>query len=92
MPIYEYVCPRCDRFEASRPLDAAGEAIDCPVCGSSAARYYGPPNIVRTPAALAWAKERSERSAYEPEVVTTAPRGRPLPRRHAPSPPWTVGH
>ncbi len=31
MPVYEYVCRTCDsRFEARRPMTAAGDPIDCP--------------------------------------------------------------
>ena len=39
-------------------------------CARPLGRRFGPPNVVRTPATLARALEGSERSTYEPEVVT----------------------
>ena len=39
MPIYEYVCPRCEvKFELLRPLSQASEAASCPHCHQSAER------------------------------------------------------
>ncbi|MDY6917683.1 MAG: zinc ribbon domain-containing protein [Chloroflexota bacterium] len=37
MPIYEYVCPKCDlRFELRRSFSEADEATLCPSCNSAA--------------------------------------------------------
>ncbi|MFC2004437.1 zinc ribbon domain-containing protein [Chloroflexota bacterium] len=39
MPIYEYVCPKCEfKFELLRPLSQAGKAASCPHCHESAER------------------------------------------------------
>ena len=39
MPIYEYVCPKCDvKFEQMRPVSQATEAAACPQCEGSAKR------------------------------------------------------
>jgi putative FmdB family regulatory protein len=38
VPIYEYVCDACElHFERLRPMSAAGQPLDCPQCGGSAA-------------------------------------------------------
>jgi putative FmdB family regulatory protein len=84
MPTYEYSCPVCGGFEAWRPAARSGEPIACPACGATAPRHYAPPNVRLTSGPLAAAIERSERSAYEPEVVTSPPRvGVPLDTGHA---------
>jgi putative FmdB family regulatory protein len=88
MPIYEYACAACGRFELRRSVAQAGRPAACPHCGASAPRRYGPPNLIPARGALARGRERSERSAYEPEVVTAqewarrASRGRPVRARH----------
>lgn len=39
MPIYEYVCPKCDiKFEQMRPLSQATEGATCPQCEGNARR------------------------------------------------------
>lgn len=39
MPIYEYVCPKCDsKFELLRPMSQANEAASCPQCQQKAKR------------------------------------------------------
>ncbi len=39
MPIYEYVCPKCEeKFELKRPMSQSSEAAPCPHCRQSSAR------------------------------------------------------
>ena len=39
MPIYEYVCSRCEqKFELLKSMSQAGEAVPCPRCGGKAGR------------------------------------------------------
>jgi putative FmdB family regulatory protein len=39
MPIYEYVCNKCqNKFELMRPISMSGEPADCPSCKSKAKR------------------------------------------------------
>ncbi|MBI2165562.1 MAG: zinc ribbon domain-containing protein [Chloroflexi bacterium] len=46
MPIYGYVCARCEhRFELRQPFDAASE-MNCPKCGSPAQRKIYPVGII----------------------------------------------
>jgi putative FmdB family regulatory protein len=39
MPIYEYLCPNCERkFDLMRPMSASSEPAPCPDCGTSSGR------------------------------------------------------
>jgi putative FmdB family regulatory protein len=39
MPIYEYICPKCQiRFEQLRSLSRAEEDADCPTCKARSGR------------------------------------------------------
>lgn len=41
MPIYEYVCPKCNlKFELKRPYSEAGEDATCLQCHTSAKRVF----------------------------------------------------
>ena len=43
MPLYEYVCDKCDyRFELLRALSASGEEASCPRCQNRARRVLSP--------------------------------------------------
>ena len=92
MPVYAFTCDACGPFEAWRPVADASGNVACPTCGALARRRFTPPGVTRTPAPLRVARDREDRSAYEPEVVR-GPSGRSLPWGHRPAhgPPWTVG-
>lgn len=95
MPLYAFTCAACGPFEERRPLSAASDPTCCPRCQQLGQRIYTPPGLVRTPASLRSALGREEQSAHEPEVATgpvSSLPGRPLPRPHHPTPPWTLGH
>jgi putative FmdB family regulatory protein len=93
MPLYAFTCDRCGTFEDWRPVQRASEALACPACGRRARRLFTAPGVARLPSALHAARDREERSAHAPEVVTR-PTGAPLPwaGRHSHGPPWTRGH
>jgi hypothetical protein len=60
-------------------------------------RLYSAPGLFKTPPALAKALARSEKSAYEPEVVRREPpkreeEPRPVTYRQTRGRPWQVGH
>lgn len=95
MPVYEFVCENCGPFEVLRPLEEAGEPSRCPVCGALASRVFSAPLLTRTPASVAAAHARNERSAHEPEIVKrprseTPPAPARPPRGHGR--PWQIGH
>jgi putative FmdB family regulatory protein len=96
MPVYEFRCETCGSFEHWRPFEAAADPMTCPVCNAVARRVYSLPGIYKTPTALAGARARAEKSAYEPEVAvrerppSEEPRAtRKIVKRSGP--PWLVG-
>jgi hypothetical protein len=72
-------------------MAAAGAPARCPECGSDARRVFSPPGLALIARPVRRALDIEEKSAHEPEVVSEK-RGRPLPHRHASSPPWAIGH
>jgi putative FmdB family regulatory protein len=78
MPLYGFLCKECGPFEAVRPAAEAGAPFPCPVCGGAGRRLFTPPGLALLPAGLRRARDREEKSAHEPEVVTTKV-GRPMP-------------
>ena len=94
MPIYDFVCEDCGVFERRRSFAEAGVPAACPSCGEEARRVYSMPNTRRVPAGLSKAMDRSEKSAYEPEVMSR-PVGGASPRKshgHGHGRPWALGH
>jgi putative FmdB family regulatory protein len=91
MPVYAFTCAACGGFDVVRPMAASDEPARCPECGSHARRVFSPPGLALLARPVRLGLDLEEKSAHEPEVVTQK-RGRPMPHRHAPSPPWAVGH
>ena len=91
MPVYVFICAVCGPFELVRPMAEASAAAACPSCGDEARRVFTPPGLALARRAVRRALELEEKSAHEPDVVTEK-RGRPLPHRHAPAPPWVLAH
>jgi putative FmdB family regulatory protein len=91
VPVYAFTCAGCGSFELARPMAAAGAPASCPGCGTEARRVYTPPALAVLGAPVRRALDVEAKSAHEPDVVAEK-RGRPMPHKHAPSPPWTVGH
>jgi putative FmdB family regulatory protein len=91
MPVYAFTCEGCGHFDVIRPMAEAGEPARCPGCGSDARRGFIPPGIALLARPVRRALDIEEKSAHEPEVVSEKS-GRPTPHRHAPSPPWALGH
>jgi hypothetical protein len=63
----------------------------CPACGVPARRVFTPPGLALLTRPLRRALDLEEKSAHEPSVVTEK-RGRPMPHRHGPAPPWMLSH
>lgn len=97
MPQYEFHCERCGSFECYRTLVEATAPMKCPKCQSAARRIYTAPGLVRTPPAIAVARYRAEKSAYEPDIIHTDP-AKSQKRATAPivhqshGRPWMLGH
>jgi putative FmdB family regulatory protein len=91
VPVYAFTCTACGPFDLTRPMVEAGSPARCPSCGGSARRVFSPPSLALLARPARRALDMEEKSAHEPEVVSEK-RGRPLPHRHAPSPPWAIGH
>jgi putative FmdB family regulatory protein len=91
VPVYAFTCADCGPFDLVRPMVESGAPGRCPGCGSDARRVFSPPGIALLERRVRTALDIQEKSAHEPEVVSQK-RGRPMPHRHAPSPPWAVGH
>jgi putative FmdB family regulatory protein len=93
MPVYLFSCERCGPFDVWRSASEASHGSQCPICRRPGRRIFTPPGIARTPAPVRKAREREEKSAHEPDVLSQ-PRGRPLPwhEHKGPQPPWVLGH
>jgi putative FmdB family regulatory protein len=91
MAIYVFTCEQCGPFELLRPMAEAAAPASCPRCGVSARRVFTPPGLALLAAPMRRALDVEDKSAHEPDVVTQR-RGRPLPHRHEPSPPWVLSH
>lgn len=82
MATYEYRCPSDGDFELRFPIGRAPQRAACPTCGDNGPRVFRTaPGLNRTPRPLAAAIDRAEKSAEEPEVVSSIPPRRPAPRR-----------
>ncbi|MDP9485233.1 MAG: zinc ribbon domain-containing protein [Actinomycetota bacterium] len=94
VPVYDFGCERCGPFEQRRSLAEAGDPMACPSCGKEARRVYSMPNTRRMPVGLSKAMDRSEKSAYEPEVVRRPVGGTTSGKKHQHSHgrPWALGH
>jgi hypothetical protein len=69
----------------------SGIPARCPSCGAGAQRVFTPPGLALLAAPFRHALEAEHRSAHEPDVVSER-RGRPMPHRHEPTPPWVLSH
>jgi putative FmdB family regulatory protein len=78
VPQYAFSCAACGPLDVWRPVAEAGNELRCPTCDAPAQRLFTAPGLARMPAAIRGAREREERSAQAPEVVSTKT-GRPMP-------------
>ena len=105
MPSYEYVCPECGGFEASRPVAEAAAPHPCPDCARPASRALASPHVRTARAATRYvAESRNERSANEPAVEHRLKGTTSQHREHAHAHhghdhahkgqrrPWMIGH
>ena len=95
MPIYAFDCDACGPFELARRVEDAARPAACPTCASEGRRIFTPPGLALVPRPVRRAREREEKSAHEPDVVTHK-QGRPLPHKHGHGHrhpmPWVMSH
>jgi putative FmdB family regulatory protein len=89
--MYAFTCAGCGPFELMRPMAEAGSATRCPACGAEARRVFTPPGLALLATPVRSALDMEDKSAHEP-AVEGEKRGRPLPHRHRPAPPWVLRH
>jgi putative FmdB family regulatory protein len=89
--IYVFICEDCGPFELLRPMAESAAPARCPSCGTTARRVFTPPGLALLAAPMRRALNEEDKSAHAPDVVTQR-RGRPMPHRHEPSPPWVLSH
>ena len=73
MTTYEYRCDEDGDFDVTLPFGTAPAAVPCEVCGSQARRVFTVPILPTTKREIMAALDTSEKSRYEPEVVTAPP-------------------
>lgn len=73
MVLYQYRCAQDGCFDVFRPLGTAPEVIECEACGGTATRVFTPPMLPHPRQDVVSAIEHAEKSAHEPEVVTSLP-------------------
>jgi putative FmdB family regulatory protein len=91
VPIYSFTCEACGAFDVVRPVVEASAAARCPRCAGEARRLFTPPGLSVLAKPLRAARDMEEKSAHEPDVVSTK-QGRARPHHHDPSPPWVLTH
>lgn len=83
MPVYEFDCPACGRFDARRDMQAATRPADCPSCGEASRRIYTAPGVRSRVGPMALASRtdaaRIDRARSGEPSITSAPAGRRLP-------------
>lgn len=73
MATYEYRCDIDGVFDVMRPFGTAPASIACAACGGEARRVFSIPFLPSPARDVIAAIDRSEKSRYEPEVVTSLP-------------------
>lgn len=73
MATYQFMCDEHGGIELEAVMGTAPPTLSCPDCDRQARRVFSAPMLDRTPRAVAAAFERSERSADQPDVVTSLP-------------------
>ena len=68
MPLYEYKCVTCGRFEQWRTLAEVGTPMFCPTCQAVAQRVFSAPNVNLNSGNL----RLGSRETKEPRVVKSS--------------------
>ncbi|SDE70775.1 hypothetical protein SAMN05660485_01610 [Blastococcus fimeti] len=81
MAIYVYRCDTHGATERSLPIGTAQRTTECTTCGATAFRVYTAPRLSLGDATRRALIDRTERSADQPDVVSSPG---PRPTRRAP--------
>lgn len=73
MPVYEFRCSGCGRFEAQHTMATVPESQPCPACSTESQRMIAAVGLSGANSPRARAVEQAARSATEPEVVRGSP-------------------
>ena len=79
--VYLYRCPDHGTTETRCAMGAAPAAVECPACGTPAARVFTAPRLSFGSPVRRALVERTERTRDEPDVVSSPPPGRGPGRR-----------
>lgn len=71
MPIYDFRCPDGHGVEASFAMAKRPDELVCPTCGQSSRRRMPSPRLSVAGSAAFGLMDSTQRSAHEPEVVST---------------------
>lgn len=73
MAIYQFMCDEHGGIELEAAMGTAPATLACPDCTCRARRVFSAPMLARTPRSVSTAHQNAERSADEPDVVTSLP-------------------
>lgn len=92
MPLYEFECPLCGRFEKLCRLGEAASSAACSRCQRPAARIVSAPRLARITRAERTARERNECAAEQPRCARIDRAGHGAAVNHGHGRPWMLGH
>lgn len=90
MPLYEYKCETCGRFEQWRTLAEVSTPMLCPTCEAVAKRVFSAPNVN-----LNSSLRRRSGEAKKPQVVKRSQDQEPATPKYSQQPngrPWMISH
>jgi putative FmdB family regulatory protein len=71
VPLYEYECREHGLFELIQSVSQSGQPAPCPACALPGARVLSVPHLCAMSRSQLLARDRNERSQYEPRVSRT---------------------
>jgi putative FmdB family regulatory protein len=88
MPLYEFQCKSCGRFEQWRGFNESSDPMLCPNCQTMAKRIYSSPNL-HLRASSKRLEEKTEPRLITREPKETSPKSRQTHRHERP---WMLSH
>jgi hypothetical protein len=75
MATYVFRCAEDGVFEVRCPMGSAGRTAPCPACSAEGVRVYAAPMLGLADRRLGGMIDRTAKTRWEPEVVTSIPPG-----------------